>query len=51
MAFTLKMTLRYTRHPPEAYLDEDAKAIAAHMKEDPEAEARANAARSGIRTA
>jgi len=32
------VTLRYMRHAPEAYLDQDAKAIAAHMKRDQEAQ-------------
>ena len=48
---TATMTLRYMRHAPEAYLDEDAKAIAAHMKRDQEAEVPASAVRSSIRTA
>jgi integrase len=48
---TATMTLRYMRHAPEAYLDEDAKAIAGHMKRDPEVEVRSSAARSSIRTA
>ena len=34
----------YMRHAPEAYLDEDAKAIAAHMERDQEAEVPASAA-------
>jgi len=47
------MTLRYMRHAPEAYLDQDASAIAAHMTGagDREAEARAAAARAGIKQA
>jgi integrase len=47
------MTLRYMKHAPEAYLDQDASAIAAHMTGvgDREAEARAEAARQGIRQA
>lgn len=48
---TAAMTLRYMKHAPEAYLDEDARAIAGHMQRDQEAEARAEAARSGFRTA
>jgi hypothetical protein len=41
------MTLRYMKHAPEAYLDQDASAIAAHMTGagDREAEARAEARR------
>jgi integrase len=47
------MTLRYMKHAPEAYLDQDAAAIAAHMsgETDRETEARAEAARQGIRRA
>jgi integrase len=47
------MTLRYMKHAPEAYLDQDASAIAAHMTGpgDREAEARAAAARAGIKQA
>lgn len=47
------MTLRYMRHAPEAYLDDDAAEIAAHMagEGDREAEARAEAARKGVRQA
>jgi integrase len=47
------MTLRYMKHAPEAYLDQDASAIAAHMTGagDREAEARAEAARAGIKQA
>ena len=48
---TAAMTLRYMKHAPEAYLDEDARANAGHMQRDQEAEARAEAARSGFRTA
>ena len=48
---TPAMTLRYMRHAPEAYLDEDAGKIAAHMQHDAEAEARAEAARTGLHTA
>ena len=42
------MTLRYMKHAPEAYLDQDASAIAAHMSGagDREAEARVEAARA-----
>ena len=47
------MTLRYMKHAPEAYRDEDGWAIAAHMggAEDREGEARATAARQGLRPA
>ena len=48
---TVTVTLRYMRHAPEAYLDQDAKAMAAHMKRDQEAQVPASAARSSIRTA
>jgi hypothetical protein len=41
------------KHAPEAYLDQDASAIAAHMAgaTDREAEARVDAARKGLRPA
>jgi integrase len=47
------MTLRYMKHAPEAYLDEDAAAIAAHMAgtTDREATARVEAARRGLKPA
>ena len=47
------MTLRYMRHAPEAYLDDDAAEIAAHMAGagDQEAAARTEAARQGMRQA
>ncbi len=47
------MTLRYMQHAPEAYLDQDAAAIAGHMagKADREAEARAEAARRELKPA
>ncbi len=50
---TALMTMRYMKHAPEAYLQEDAAAIAGHMagKSDPEAAARAEAARKGLKTA
>lgn len=50
---TALMTMRYMKHAPEAYLQEDAAAIARHMagKADPEAAARAEAARNGLKTA
>ncbi len=50
---TALMTMRYMKHAPEAYLQEDAAAIAGHMagKSDPEAAARAEAARQGLKTA
>jgi len=45
------MSLRYAKHSPEAFLDEDAAAVAAHMGEqgDREAEARVEAARREIK--
>jgi integrase len=48
---TALMTLRYAQHAPQAYLDADAAAIAGHMGKvvDQEAEARAAAARAGMR--
>ncbi|HEY3013083.1 MAG TPA: hypothetical protein VGJ36_10070, partial [Gemmatimonadales bacterium] len=47
------MTLRYMQHAPEAYLDQDAAAIAAHMggETDQETAARVAAARSGLKQA
>jgi integrase len=47
------MTLRYMKHAPEAYLDQDAAAIAAHMsgETDRETAARAEAARQALRQA
>lgn len=50
---TPQMTLRYMRHAPESYIDEDGSAIAEHMagKTDQERDARAQAAREGMRTA
>jgi integrase len=47
------MTMRYMKHAPEAYQDQDASAIAAHMSgaTDREAEARVEAARKGLRPA
>ena len=47
------MTLRYMQHAPEAYLDQDAAAIAAHMTgiTDREAEARVEAARRELKPA
>ena len=47
------MTLRYMQHAPEAYLDQDAAAIAAHMAPagDREQAARAEAARRGLKPA
>jgi integrase len=50
---TALMTMRYMKHAPEAYLQEDAAAIAGDMagKADPEAAARAEAARNGLKTA
>lgn len=47
------MTMRHMKHAPEAYLNEDAAAIAGHMAavSDKEAEARAEAARSGVKIA
>jgi integrase len=47
------MTLRYMKHAPEAYLDQDAAAIVARMTgpADAEAVARAEAARRGLKPA
>ena len=47
------MTMRYMKHAPEAYLDQDAVAIAARMAGtvDPEATARVEAARRELRPA
>lgn len=46
------MTLRYMKHAPEAYMDQDAAAIAAQMGGmDPETNARAEAARQALRPA
>lgn len=47
------MTMRYMKHSPEAYIDQDGAAISAHMDGavDQEAVARATAARGGIRSA
>ncbi len=47
------MTMRYMKHAPEAYLDQDAAAIVARMTgaTDPESVARAEAARLGLRPA
>ena len=50
---TAAMTLRYMKHAPEAYLDEDAAAIAAHMtgQGNREGMARAEAARRELKPA
>jgi integrase len=47
------MTMRYMKHAPEAYLDQDAAAIVARMTgaPDPEAVARAEAARRELKPA
>jgi len=47
------MTMRYMKHAPEAYLDQDAAAIAAHMAgtTDHESAARVEAARQALRPA
>jgi integrase len=47
------MTMRYMKHAPEAYLDEDAAAIASHLigANDPEEAARVDAARREIKPA
>ncbi|MDQ3207104.1 MAG: site-specific integrase [Gemmatimonadota bacterium] len=47
------MTMRYMKHAPEAYLDQDAAAIVARMtaSADPAAVARAEAARRGLKPA
>jgi hypothetical protein len=47
------MTMRYMKHAPEAYLDQDAAAIASHLTgmSDPEAAARVDAARREIKPA
>jgi integrase len=50
---TAVMTMRYMKHAPEAYLDQDAAAIASHLvgTTDPEAVARVDAARREIKPA
>ena len=50
---TAVMTMRYMKHAPEAYLDQDAAAIASHLAgaDDAEAVARAEAARQELRKA
>jgi hypothetical protein len=50
---TAVMTLRYMKHAPDSYLDEDAAAITAHMMGvvNPEAEARVEAARRELKPA
>lgn len=50
---TPHMTLRYMQHAPEAFMSQDGEAIAASMTgaTDREREARAEAARAGMRTA
>jgi integrase len=49
---TATMTLRYMKHAPEAYLDEDAAAIAAHMTgQGKETAARVEAARRELKPA
>ena len=46
------MTMRYMKHAPEAYLDQDAAAIASHLTgTDAEAAARVEAARREIKPA
>jgi len=47
------MTMRYMKHAPEAFLDQDAAAVAAHLsgESDQEAVARAAAARRELRKA
>ena len=47
------MTMRYMKHAPEAYLDEDAAAIVARMtgENDRESEARVEAARRELKPA
>jgi hypothetical protein len=47
------MTMRYMKHAPEAYLDQDAAAIASHLTgaSDPEAAARVDVARREIKPA
>ena len=47
------MTMRYMKHAPEAYLDQDAAAIASHLTgaSDPEAATRVDAARREIKPA
>jgi integrase len=47
---TAAMTMRYMKHAPEAYLEEDANRIGAHMSgaSDMEADARVEAARRGL---
>jgi len=50
---TATMTLRYMKHAPEAFLDEDAANVAAHLAgaKNAEAEARVTAARRGLKQA
>jgi len=48
---TPHMTLRYMKHAPESYFAEDAAKVAASMTRDVEAEARAEAARGGLKSA
>ncbi len=50
---TATMTLRYMKHAPEAFLDEDAASVAVHLAgaNSPEAEARVKAARRGLKQA
>ena len=50
---TATMTLRYMKHAPEAFLDEDAATVAAHLTgvKNVEAEARVVAARRGLKHA
>jgi integrase len=47
------MTMRYMQHAPEAYMDQDAAVIAAHMaaRTDQEEQARAEAARRELKPA
>ena len=48
---SIDSTLRYMRHAPQEYLDEDSKAIANRMHAVAEEEARAVAAHKGLKHA
>jgi hypothetical protein len=50
---TATMTFRYMKHAPEAFLDEDAASVAAHLAgaKNADAEARVTAARRELKQA
>jgi hypothetical protein len=50
---TATMSLRYMKHAPEAFLDEDAASVAAHLAgaKNADAEARVTAARRELKQA